>query len=91
MGHSRRFWYVRSMSGQPAGNMGKHSAETKSQNPIRFSPYLYRARDLIERFFKKLKQCRACRDPIREAGGQRSGFIKLASIRIWLRSNESAP
>jgi hypothetical protein len=34
------------------------------KDPIRFSPYLYRARDLIERFFNKLKQCRACRDPI---------------------------
>jgi transposase len=32
--------------------------------PICFSPYLYRARDLIERFFNKIKQCRACREPI---------------------------
>jgi NADPH:quinone reductase-like Zn-dependent oxidoreductase len=26
--------------------------------PICFSPYLYRARNLIERFFNKVKQCR---------------------------------
>jgi transposase len=28
------------------------------KDPIRFSPYLYRARNLIERFFNKIKQCR---------------------------------
>jgi transposase len=27
-------------------------------SPIGFSPYLYRARNLIERFFNKIKQCR---------------------------------
>jgi transposase len=33
------------------------------KDPICFSPYLYRARNLIERFFNKIKQCRACGDP----------------------------
>jgi transposase len=28
------------------------------KDPICFSPYLYRARDWIERFFNKIKQCR---------------------------------
>ena len=28
------------------------------KNPICFSPYLYRARNLVERFFSKIKQCR---------------------------------
>jgi transposase len=28
------------------------------KDPIFFSPYLYRARNLIERFFNKIKQCR---------------------------------
>jgi transposase len=26
--------------------------------PICFSPYLYRARNLVERFFNKIRQCR---------------------------------
>ena len=38
--------------------MGEHSAETKCKDPIFFSRYLYRARNLIERFFNKIKQCR---------------------------------
>lgn len=28
------------------------------RNPICFSPYLYRSRNLVERFFNKIKQCR---------------------------------
>jgi transposase len=40
---------------------------------------------LIERFFNKIKQCR------RVATRYYLAFIKLASIRIWLRANESAP
>src|SRR5277367_4649434 len=28
------------------------------KDPICFSPYLYRARNLVERFFNKIKQCR---------------------------------
>ena len=28
------------------------------KDPICFSPFLYRARNLIERFFNKIKQCR---------------------------------
>jgi len=33
---------------------------TKSnrRDPICFSPYLYRARNQVERFFNKIKQCR---------------------------------
>jgi len=33
----------------------------------------------------------ACRDPIWKARGQLSDLIKLASIRIWLPANRSAP
>ena len=28
------------------------------KKPICFSPYLYRSRNLVERFFNKIKQCR---------------------------------
>jgi transposase len=33
------------------------------KDPICFSPYLYRARNLIERFFNKIKQCRRVAQP----------------------------
>ena len=42
-------------------------------DPICFSPYLYRARNLVERFFNKIKQCRrvATRDDKLAANYQR--------------------
>jgi transposase len=59
--------------------------------PICFSPYLYRARNLIERFFNKIKQCRRVATRYDKLAANYLAFIKLASIRIWLRANESTP
>ena len=55
------------------------------------SPYLYRARNLIERFFNKIKQCRRVATRYDKLAANYLAFIKLASIRVWLRANESAP
>jgi hypothetical protein len=43
------------------------------KDPICFSAYLYRARNLIERFFNKINQCRRGRDPVRQTRSQLSG------------------
>ena len=61
------------------------------KDPICFSPYLYRARNLIERFFSKIKQCRRVATRYDKLAANYLAIIKLASIRIWLRANESAP
>lgn len=58
---------------------------------ICFSPYLYRARNLVERFFNKIKQCRRIATRYDRLAANYLAFIKLASIRIWLRAYESAP
>jgi transposase len=55
------------------------------------SPYLYRARNLIERFFNKIKQCRRVATRYDKLAANYLAFVKLASIRIWLRANESTP
>jgi transposase len=34
------------------------------KDPICFSPYLYRARNLVERFFNRIKQCTSPRYPV---------------------------
>jgi len=60
------------------------------KDPICFSPYLYRARNLIERFFNKLKQCRRVATRYDKLAANYLAFVKLASIRIWLRANEIA-
>jgi transposase len=56
-----------------------------------FSPYLYRARNLVERFLNKIKQCRRIATRYDKLAANYLAVIKLAAIRIWLRVYESAP
>src|SRR5712671_4777324 len=58
---------------------------------ICFSPYLYKTRNLVERFFNKIKQCRRIATRYDKLAANYLAFIKLASIRLWLRANESTP
>ena len=55
--------------------------------PICFSPYLYRARNLVERFFNKIKQCRPVAARYGKLVANYLAFIQLVSIRLWLRVN----
>jgi transposase len=61
------------------------------KDPICFSPHLYRPRNLIERFFNKIKQCRRVATRYDKLAANYLAFVKLASIRIWLRASESTP
>ena len=56
-----------------------------------FSPHLYRARDLLERLFNKIKQCRRVATRCDKLAANDLAFIQLAPIRLWWRANESAP
>ena len=58
-------------------------------DPICFSPYLYRARNLVERFFNKIKHCRRIATRYDKLAANYLAFVQLASIRLWLRVNES--
>jgi transposase len=53
--------------------------------------YLYRARNLVERFFNKIKQRRRVATRYDKLAANYLAFIQLASIRPWLRANESTP
>jgi transposase len=61
------------------------------RDPICLSPYLYRSGYLFERFFNKIKQCRRFATRFDKLAANYLAFIKLASIRMWLRVYESAP
>jgi transposase len=61
------------------------------RDPICFSPYFYRSRNLVERFFNKNKQCRRIAKRYDKLAANYLALIKLASIRIWLRAYESPP
>ena len=57
--------------------------------PPRFNKRLYRKRNLVERFFNKLKHFRAVATRYEKRASNYLALVKLASIRIWLRHNES--
>ncbi len=55
-----------------------------------FSGWVYRQRNLVERFFNKLKQFRGIATRYDKCPDNFLAAIKLASARIWMRHNESA-
>jgi transposase len=57
--------------------------------PPVFSPFLYRYRNLVERFFNKIKHYRAVATRYEKRAANYLALVKLAAIRIWLRHNES--
>ena len=54
-----------------------------------FSAFLYRYRNLVERFFNKLKHYRAVATRYDKRPENFLAGVKLASARIWMRFNES--
>lgn len=54
-----------------------------------FSRFLYRSRNLVERFFNKLKHFRAVATRYDKDAENYLASVKLAAIRIWMRFNES--
>jgi hypothetical protein len=61
------------------------------KDPICFSPYLYRARNLIERFFDRSAMS-ALRDPIRQTRGQLPGVHQArVNPRIGCALTSSRP
>jgi transposase len=54
-----------------------------------FSPFLYRYRNLVERFFSKLKHYRAIATRYEKHATNYLAAVKLAASRIWLRAYES--
>lgn len=63
-------------------------AKSNRKDRFAFSKWLYRQRNLVERFFNKLKQSRAIATRYDKNPLNVLAAIKLASIRISLRSNE---
>jgi transposase len=54
-----------------------------------FSPFLYRYRNLVERFFNKLKHFRAVATRFEKHDANYLALVKLAAARIWMRFYES--
>ena len=59
------------------------------KDTLAFSPFLYRYRNLVERFFNKLKHFRAIATRFEKLPDNYLALVKLAAIRIWIRTYES--
>ena len=63
--------------------------KSNRKDPICFSPFLYRDRNQVERFFNKLKYYRRIATRYDKLGSSFLAMINLACIRIRLRFYES--
>ena len=52
---------------------------------LAFSPWLYTHRNLVKRFFTKLKHYRAIATRFEKHDANYLALVKLASSRIWMR------
>jgi transposase len=52
----------------------------------RSGPHLYRVRNIVERFFNKIKQCRRVATRYDKLAANYLAFIQLASITLWLHA-----
>jgi transposase len=55
------------------------------RHPPAFSPFLYRYRNLVERFFNKLKHFRAIATRYEKHDANYLALAKLAATKIWMR------
>ena len=80
-------WIRRRIEDQGAGaNIPDRSNRKQSHA---FSPTLYRERNRVERFFNRIKHFRRVATRFEKYAENYLAMIKLASIRIWMRHNES--
>jgi transposase len=59
------------------------------QVDVRFSPYLYRAHNRVERFFNRIKQFRRVATRYDNLAANYLAFVQLASIRLRLDESTS--
>ncbi len=71
--------------------VAQYSTEAQLQRPDLLQPYLYRASNLIERFFNKIKQCRRAAPRYDKFKANYLAFLKLASNTHLAAANQSPP
>jgi transposase len=68
--------------------------KSNRRDPICFSPYLYRVRNKVGRFFNRIKQCRRVATLYDKLAANYTKLpsSQLASVWLWLAArNESTP
>jgi transposase len=80
--------WLRAMVGE-RGGWANIPPRANRKNPVCFSPFLYKQRNRIERFFNKLKYYRRVATRYDKLGSAFLAMVKLACIRLRLRHYES--
>lgn len=57
---------------------------SNSQQPREFDPHVYKARNLVERFFNRIKHFRRVATRYEKLDCRYEAFVAAASILIWL-------
>jgi transposase len=80
--------WIRALS--PNGARGRTSRPSAiARTRYASAPISTRDRNLVERFFNKIKQCRRVATRYDKLAANYLAFVKLACIRLWLRVYES--
>ena len=74
--------HISAASGNPPRESGPAGV---GMNVPSFSPWLYRYRNLVERFFSQLKHFRAIATRFEKHDANYLGLVKLAAAKIWIR------
>ena len=72
-----------------SGAIANIPPKANRRNPPAFDAELYKQRNLIERFFNKIKHFRPIATRYEKRASNDLAMIRLAAIRIWLRTYES--
>ncbi len=64
---------------------GQRQTDAEPRQLPAFSPFLYRYRNLVERFFNKIKHFRAVATRFEKHDANYLAIVKLAAARIWMR------
>ena len=93
---ARGCWQIAATTRTGSGHLPPNGAHGQTSRPSAIArtrsasaPYLYRDRNLVERFFNKIKQCRRVATRYDKLAANYRAFVKLACIRLWLRVYES--
>ncbi|WP_332719928.1 IS5 family transposase, partial [Pelagibacterium mangrovi] len=76
---------------QSAGAFANIPAKSNRKQAFPFSAFLYRYRNLVERFFGKIKNARGLATRYDKRADNFLAALKLFSARLWIRSYESTP
>ena len=71
------------------GGFANIPAKRNRRKGFAFSPFLYRYRNLVERFFGKLKHARGLATRYDKRADNFLAAIKLFCARLWIAANES--